>query len=314
MRESGIVCKSLFGIFPDILRKIPIFANYNLTIHSTMKYSFRFFGSFSFIFLIAVAFLSVSCKTTKHAGKHKKPVQNPENPVTKTDTLTAWQKLESNFQAQAFQYKTLMLSGKMYAEMPKQGLDGMSVNYRVHLKKDSLIWMKISLLGIEGMRALITPDTIKLLDRQSNIAHIAPFSKVNQFLGLDVTFAHLQQMIVGNVPQICDAMLLKQSERMDYLAECEKDSFTFVYSIQRESYKLEKIFSEKKNPKISVNIDYSDFTPEVTQLFAHQIDMTLFSEKEGKNTVSLTHSKVEINPAELSFSFSIPANFKVQYD
>lgn len=260
------------------------------------------------ISLIVMILWIPSCKTLKRTTK------NPKNPVTAKDTLSKWESLSKSCNEKAFEYKNLILSGKMYAEMPKQGLNGMTVNYRAHLKKDSLIWIKISLLGIEGMRALITPDTIKVLDRQSNIAHIAPFSKVKQFLGLDVNFKHLQQLMVGNLPEICESMQIKEEGRMNYVTECQKDSFHFVYNIQRESFRMENVFSEKNNPKVNVNIAYTDFLPEGTQLFAHQLDMELFSEKEGKNTVSMTHSKVEVNPAEISFSFSIPANFKVVMD
>ncbi len=263
---------------------------------------------FYIISLILMVCLVHSCKTTKNATK------TPKKPVTTKDTVSKWESIKQNSEKQSFKYDNLILSGKMYAEMPKQGMNGMTVNYRAHLKKDSMIWLKISLLGIEGMRALITPDTIKILDRQSNVAHIAPFSRVKQFLGLEVNFQHLQQLMVGNLPAICESMQIKEEGRMSYITECQKDSFKFLYNIQRESYRLENVYSEKSNPKINVNINYTDFMPEGTQLFAHQVDMELFSEKEGKNTVSLTHSKVEVNPAEISFAFSIPANFKIVND
>ncbi len=265
--------------------------------------------------LFSIILLGIfGCKTTHHAQKHpKKPKKPPV--VTKDSVLfSEWERISQSAKNKAFQYKTLALTGKMYAEMPKQGLNGVTVNYRVNMKKDSIIWIKISLLGIEGMRALITPDSIKVLDRQSNIAHIAPFSRVKEFTGLEISFHHLQALMVGNLAEICNEMKIKEEGRMDYITECQKDSFRFEYEIQRESFRPARVLSEKLDASIRVNMNYADFQPESTGLFARQIDMELFSEKQGKNTASLTHSKVEINPEGIGFGFAIPGNFKIQKD
>jgi hypothetical protein len=74
---------------------------------------------------------------------------------------------------------------------------GFSANVR--MRQDSIIWVSIApLLGIEMVRAVITPDSLKLLDRFNKRYYLGRFDRLNELLDVDLDFAMLQSLITGN--------------------------------------------------------------------------------------------------------------------
>ncbi|RYY11186.1 MAG: DUF4292 domain-containing protein, partial [Cytophagaceae bacterium] len=62
-----------------------------------------------------------------------------------------------------FQY----LSGKGKLHF-KQGGDDKTVNFNLRVRRDSAIWLSGSLVGIEGGRALLTADSVRVINRLKN--------------------------------------------------------------------------------------------------------------------------------------------------
>jgi hypothetical protein len=92
--------------------------------------------------------------------------------------------------------------GEMHSKVNisyKVGEQGQSFSARVRMKQDSIIWVSIApLLGIEMVRAVITPDSLKLFDRFGKRFYRGRFDRLNQLLGVDLNFAMLQSLITGN--------------------------------------------------------------------------------------------------------------------
>lgn len=69
----------------------------------------------------------------------------------------------------------------------------------VKMRRDSVIWMSISpLLGIEMARVIITPDTLKFMDKVNNQYFIGGLDYLGESQNVDVDFDIMQQMIVSN--------------------------------------------------------------------------------------------------------------------
>ncbi|MBL7922915.1 MAG: DUF4292 domain-containing protein [Bacteroidia bacterium] len=74
-----------------------------------------------------------------------------------------------------------------------------SFNITMRARKDSIIWISISpLLGIEVARVLITPDSVKFLDRLHNKYQVNTFETINKLLQLKVNFEIVQSLMFGN--------------------------------------------------------------------------------------------------------------------
>jgi len=65
---------------------------------------------------------------------------------------------------------------------------------------DSLIWMNMKKLSIEGVRTLIEPDSTWILYRQDKICEQGSTQDFLDFYKIYVPFRELQDILVGNVP------------------------------------------------------------------------------------------------------------------
>jgi hypothetical protein len=67
------------------------------------------------------------------------------------------------------------------------------------MKKDSIIWISVNaLLGIEAVRAIITPDTVILANKIENTVQYRTFDYLKEVSKLPVDFRTLQDLIIGN--------------------------------------------------------------------------------------------------------------------
>lgn len=96
---------------------------------------------------------------------------------------------------------------------------GFSANVR--MMQDSVIWVSIApLLGIEVVRAVITPDSLKLVDRFNKRYYLGSFDRLNELLDVNLDFTMLQSLITGNNIDLyaTDSYTLSDSQR-GYLLE-----------------------------------------------------------------------------------------------
>jgi len=90
-------------------------------------------------------------------------------------------------------------SGHMHVHY--EGGDGKDNEFNaiVRIKKDSMIWVSINaVLGFEAFRLLITPDSVKILDRLHKIARLRSVTYLQDQIHLPVDFKTLQDLLIGN--------------------------------------------------------------------------------------------------------------------
>ena len=65
--------------------------------------------------------------------------------------------------ANKIKYESLSLRAKIYTNSTDIPIKNLGLNVRI--KKDSLIWIAISAKGIAGLRILLKPDSIHIMDK-----------------------------------------------------------------------------------------------------------------------------------------------------
>src|SRR2546430_12276296 len=113
--------------------------------------------SFIFILLLVLPAIFISCRHKKHLAKA---------PVTAVDTNS--EKCRMDFKNGKALSKRMneneldyaYASAKFNCELTLDGEEH-SFNVTVRTRKDSVIWMSISKLGIDAARVLITKDSVK---------------------------------------------------------------------------------------------------------------------------------------------------------
>jgi hypothetical protein len=94
-------------------------------------------------------------------------------------------------------------SAKVSTEMNVKG-ENRSFKTNLRMRKDSIIWMSITpALGIEVARIIITPDSVKVLDKWNDQYFVGDHSFIEEKLNMSLEFAMLQDLAIGN-PMLYD--------------------------------------------------------------------------------------------------------------
>jgi hypothetical protein len=250
------------------------------------------FSTFSLALLVASSLLLSACKGTKEATGSRK--------LGAAATLNA-----------ALNNKVLpdyaMLSGRADA-----GMAGKSVgfSYRIHLKKDEMIWVKVTKFGFEGARALIRPDSVFIINRLERSYTASDYSPVKEFTGLDADFELIQDLLFGNFHPIPEADELtiqnKKANPMHFTGDA--GGYSFGYDIESSKRRLVGMQAKHSSKAEFMELLYTAFEEtSKKQSVAVKGELTVGMPDTAR--VAFHHTKVDLNPGELSFKFKVPTSY-----
>jgi hypothetical protein len=233
--------------------------------------------------------------------------------------------LASNLKKNEFRFDRI--NAKLSAEAE---IDSTSASFSVSLrmKKDSIIWMSLSKLGIEGARVLITKDSVKFIKRplgsENGKYFVGDYAYISKMLNTDLDFELLQALLVGNRVEFydedekikpgidnCQYMLgtIRKNKLKKVMEKGKelKEPAQSIYLIP-ESYKIARIIFYEFATDRSFEARFSDFeVKDSTQLFPMKMNYFIKAQKNVK--INLTYNKVVLNE-EQSFPFKIPENYE----
>jgi hypothetical protein len=271
------------------------------------------FSGWILLFFLVSAFSFSSCKNQKKITLNNgKCILDFKNARTLTTNLKA---NEINF---------TWLKAKLSAEaLIDSSSNSFTVNLRI--KKDSVIWMSISKLGIEGARVLITKDSVKFFTTfPKNQYFKGDYAYISKLLNTELDFEMLQSLLVGNSvtfydedekikPGIDDCSYTLGTVRKFKMRRVErgkelKEPAQSIYLVP-ENFKIARILFYEFNPDRSFDAHFGDFIKIESdgQLFPQKMNYTIKAQKNV--TIDLNYSKVTLNE-EQTFPFRIPENYE----
>lgn len=183
----------------------------------------------------------------------------------------------------------------------------------IRMKKDSLIWLSVSKIGVEGARCLITRDSIHVLNNLKNEYTAYNFASLSQRFNFTITFDFIQAAIVGNLPlsQMDNkAKFMRQKDL--FLLRQQENAVTIENYIGTDNMKLKKLLMVEQPSNNSLTVNYDNFNTLNNALFPYNSLISLqYKSSEGQfNTeVTIQHQKVEISDNELKFPFNVPQKY-----
>ncbi len=176
-----------------------------------------------------------------------------------------------------------------------------SATVNIRIQKDSLIWIRIKKMNIEGIRIRITPHNIEVLDRQNSTYIQKDFASIQRDFGLDLTFTQLQNILVGNPIWYQNQKIVAAIEEQKNVLRTPKQSKEVLkIFFEANSFLLTEIRGSKNHDAII--IEYQDYQKVEKQNFAFRQSISLNSEKKGLLEINLIYSKVELNiPQKVKF-------------
>ncbi len=205
-----------------------------------------------FAFALMV-FLLVACKSAERVTKEK-AVRN----------RTAGYVLKRNNEAR-FDYDWLgmKIDADFGTETETNGFKA-----TIRMRKDSVIWVSITpLLGIEMIRVMITPDSLRYLSKipENKFYYQGAFEDVNRLIGTAFDFEMLQQLLVGN------AIGLERDERR-FRSEIDGNDYLLISKYRRKVRRVIGVDDRNlENDTISVNPDDPRFQKTVKRSDAEDL-------------------------------------------
>jgi hypothetical protein len=207
--------------------------------------------------------------------------------------------------AQQRDYKTL--SARIKMEWNDGDLQ-QEFTANVRIKKDSMIWLSMGMVGIEGMRLLITPDSIRILNKLANEYAVRDFSFLQKWLLLPVNFTMLQEIIAGGKISIQQSAAMAGAEDSAKVLYIESDKLLEIIRVDTMHYTPRQILLKDKLIKQDMQIIFDAYNYSEAKPFSHQRTITIHRDE---TTASLHMDFIKINfDEELSYPFDVPEKFK----
>ena len=217
------------------------------------------------LIVCSVIFFSLlySCKTRKAA--QPAAAVGSVKPMRGESVDSLLNKLEQ------YSFKPEWMNAKANVTVVDSGNEtSFDINLRIH--KDSVIWISASpLLGIEVARVMITPDSVKVLDRLHGKYQCSTFDYINKLLQMKVNFETVQALLTGNF------FAYKRSENKFNSVYLE-DKYYILSSLTK--HKLKRSLEEKDPNKAVIQDCY--ISPELFRI----ITMSVEDQKIHKSLLS----------------------------
>jgi Domain of unknown function (DUF4292) len=185
-----------------------------------------------------------------------------------------------------------------------------NVNAHIRMYKDSVIWVSITaILGIEGLRAYITKDSVKLLDKQNKIYSARSVSYLQEVTALPLDLASLQDLLLGN-PVFLDSNITSYSKSEGSISLLSSGSFfknLVTIGETDKRMRSSKLDDQDDLRNRTCYLTYSDYEKDDGVLFSTKRTISVAEKK--KLDIKLNFRQYKFNET-LSFPFSIPKNYK----
>jgi uncharacterized protein DUF4292 len=184
------------------------------------------------------------------------------------------------------------------------------------MKKDSVIWISVTgPLNIEGVRVLITQDSIKILNKLEGSLQLSGIDQLQKITKLPLTFTDLQNVILGRAFFI-------NGDSSGGTYEVKKDSIivtaasnllTSVYSFTKNNLQLtQSSFQTSNNPSVTgADIMYNNYSPADVMNFSTDRNITITGSLPS--TIQLSFREFNFNQPQ-SFVFTVSKNYHIKYE
>ena len=186
-----------------------------------------------------------------------------------------------------------------------------SATVSIRMKKDSIIWLLVNKVGIEGFRALITRDSIYVIDRLRKDSYVKDFKSLSDQFKFTINFNVLQSLILGNLPfQPTSRRGVKKGNQ--YVLKHNEGNLLVTYLIRVDNEKLEEVRMTDRTTNNALTLTYANFGPLDRYAFpnANAINLKYDANQQRNVLISIETNKAELSGEELKFPFNVPKRYE----
>jgi hypothetical protein len=181
----------------------------------------------------------------------------------------------------------------------------------VRMIKDSAVWISISvpLINYEVFRALITKDSVILVDKQEKEVYYRSISYLQEMTDIPFDLKELQNLFVGNPIFFNEKNItVKKFEKFLLMASVSNDFKSLItYSLPDNLLQHCKLDDVDIMQNRTADVTYADYSNENGIPFATR--RQIIASEKNKLDIRMNFKQYEFNK-ELSVSFNVPKNYK----
>jgi hypothetical protein len=186
------------------------------------------------------------------------------------------------------------------------------VKATIRIRKDSVIWMNFSVIGVQGGKALINKDSITIVSTVDKEYYVFDYPELSRRFNFKIDFQVIQSAMLGNlVMRKGPADEIVVEEKFNRLNQTQ-GSINIKNLINKQSKKVETVELLESSSGNMLRLDYSDFQPVGDKLFPFKgVIELLYKTTKGvvNNTIVFEYNKAEVGDKELRFPFNIPKRY-----
>jgi hypothetical protein len=200
-----------------------------------------------------------------------------------------------------------------------------SASGNLRIQHDSIMWISISpALGIEAVRFMLTPDSIKFINRLSNTYFIHDFAYINQLLNKTLDYDMAQAFLLGNDFSLYDSTSFKASvdnQQYKLITENRRKLRRYVRRSEDEiSIPIQAIWLDPGNFKVTkvllkeaerdsrkFQATYNEFEPVNNEMIPTNLEFK-FETDNQKISIKIKYSRIQINQDQ-TYPFRIPDTY-----
>ena len=204
------------------------------------------------------------------------------------------------------------LSAKGKAQVDQEGNKLPGVNLTLRVRKDSIIWLSVSVAGFEGARAYITRDSVRVLNKLQREYYAGDFAYLSSRMNVPITFDQVQAFLLGNyLLAPAGTTPTVSTEGSTQRVQFQQASLLVEQLINLSQQKVQKLSVRDSTSQNNVSVDFSDFraVTQNNQLFAYNVVMQIQQAKGPLSSAIINYRNVDVDKERLAFPFSVPSGY-----
>jgi len=228
----------------------------------------------------------------------------------KAKDLIAIKKIADGYNKNKSNFNTVYIRAKTKFKDENQTLNFTS---EIKILKNEKILISVRFLGITIAKGLITPTEVKYYEKNGNKFFEGDFSTLSNWLGADLDFYKLQNMLLGKA--------FVDLNKGKYINSIEDELFkledqvktqnvnSFYFEASKFLLKKQAIEQLEKQRKLNINyVQHKKYKEAILPLF-----LLIEATQHNQSTqIGLEYNKVTFNE-ELSFPYNVPNGYKQIY-
>jgi hypothetical protein len=184
-----------------------------------------------------------------------------------------------------------------------------NVTAEIKIKKDEQILVSIRFLGITMAKASITPTSVSYYEKIKGTYFEGDFSALSRWLGTDLDFNKIQNMLLGEALDDLSKGKYKESvaEQLYRLDDLADDNTKKTFYISAADFSVQKQQITQTAEGRMIQVAYSGVKEYKEGMLPSGVVINTF-QPTGKSEINLDYNNITFNEA-LSFPYSVPNGY-----